>query len=279
VLESYLVGVEPAFRYRVLGHESSWNATGGLQVIQLPGTPSDDLTGVLATGHGGIGTLFVSMATRHPDGSDADYLRWHTLDHRPEQHRLAEIRASLRVVSTPACRSARAVYHDRFDAIDHVMTYFFADSGGLEGFLKLARALGEAGRVRALLPPVERGVYEVHSKAAAARVKVGADVLPWWPVRGLFLLVEQGSAPTTGLLGVAGVAGVWAASAMKVEARLATAHPDQSITYCFLDDDPVDTGRRLQPVLARRWRDSNVQPLLAAPFYAVVPHEWDRYLP
>jgi hypothetical protein len=48
----------------------------------------------LATGGGDITTLFVSMATRHPDGTDAEYLRWHTLDHRPEQHRLSDVRAS-----------------------------------------------------------------------------------------------------------------------------------------------------------------------------------------
>jgi hypothetical protein len=68
--------------------------------MQLPGTPSDQLDDVLATGDGGITTLFVSKARRHPDGTDAEYLRWHTLDHRPEQHRLAAVRASLRVVST-----------------------------------------------------------------------------------------------------------------------------------------------------------------------------------
>lgn len=248
-------------------------------MTQLPGTPSDDLSAVIATGRGGIGTLFVSMATRHPDGSDADYLRWHTLDHRPEQHRLAAVRASLRLVSTPACRSARAISHDRFDPIDHVMTYFFVDPSGLNGFLELATALGDAGRVRALLPPVERGVYEVQLKMSAPRVKVGADVLPWWPVRGVFLLVEHGIAPVTELLEVEGVAGVWSASAMNVAARLATAQPGQSISYCFLDDDPVDTGRRLQSVLARRWQESDIAPLLAAPFYPVVPYEWDRYVP
>lgn len=69
--------------------------------MHLPGTPLDDVPGVLATGNGGITTLFVSMATRHPDGKDAEYLRWHTLDHRPEQHRLGAVRASLRLVSTP----------------------------------------------------------------------------------------------------------------------------------------------------------------------------------
>jgi hypothetical protein len=248
-------------------------------MTQLPGTPSDNVTAILATGHGGISTLFVSMATRHPDGEDADYLRWHTLDHRPEQHRLAAVRASLRLVSTPACRSARAASHDRFDPIDHVMTYFFTDPSGLKEFLELGRALGDAGRIPTLLPPVERGVYEVQSKASAPRVKVGADVLPWWPVRGVLLLVERGTAPIAGLLDVEGVAGVWSASAMDIGPKLANAQPGQSITYCFLDDDPVETGTRLKPVLAKRWHDSRVQPLLSAPFYPVVPHEWDRYVP
>ena len=86
------------------------------------------------------------MATRHPNGTDAEYLQWHTLDHRPEQHRLSAVRASLRLVSTPACRAARAVKHGRFDPVDHVMTYFFSDTAGLDGFLTLSAALGGAGR-------------------------------------------------------------------------------------------------------------------------------------
>ncbi len=153
----------------------------------LPGTPSDEIADVLATGSGDITTTFVSMATRHPDGTDAEYLQWHTLDHRPEQHRLSAVRASLRLVSTPACRAARAVRHERFDPVDHVMTYFFSDTAGLDRFLTLSAALGGAGRKLPLLPPVERGVYGVQSRVAAARVKVGADVLPWWPARGVYL--------------------------------------------------------------------------------------------
>lgn len=238
--------------------------------MQLSGTPSDEVEDVLATGHGDIATLFVSMAARHPDGKDADYLRWHTLDHRPEQHRLSTVRASMRLVSTPACRSARAAGQDRYDAVDHVMTYFFSDPAGLDGFYKLGRVLSGAGRMLSLLPPVQRGVYEVQSKAAAARLKVGADVLPWWPVRGVYLLLEQGVAPADELMEVDGVAGVWSAAAATV---------DQSITYCFLDGDPVATAARLRPALENRWRDSGVEPLLAAPMHPVVPHEWHRYLP
>lgn len=248
-------------------------------MTQLPGTPSDEVAGVLATGDGDITTLFVSMATRHPDGADAEYLRWHTLDHRPEQHRLSAVRASLRLVSTPDCRAARAASQDRYDAIDHVMTYFFSDPSGLDPFLDLAKALSGAGRKLPLLPPVERGVYSVQTKAAAPRVKVGADALPWWPIRGMYVLLERGAAAADSLSDVDGVGGVWTASTLAVDAKMASAPAGQSITYCFLDDDPVAVAEQVRPELEKRWSDGVAEPLLAAPFHIVVPYEWDRYVP
>ena len=247
--------------------------------MQLPGTPSDEVPDVLATGSGDIGTIFVSMARRHPDGTDADYLRWHTLDHRPEQHRLTAVRASLRLVSTPACREVRAASTDRFDPIDHVMSYFFTDRAGLAGFLRLSDALGGAGRKLPLLPPVERGVYSVRGKAAAPRVKIGADVLPWWPIRGVYLLLERAATAPAGLTDVEGVAGVWSAESQSVGKDLASARAGQTISYCFLDDDPVVTAARLRAPLQKRWHDGAAEPLFAAPFHTVVPYEWDRYVP
>jgi hypothetical protein len=248
-------------------------------MTQLPGTPSDQVADVLATGNGGITTLFVSMATRHPDGADAEYLRWHTLDHRPEQHRLSAVRASLRLVSTPECRSARAVSRDPYDAIDHVMTYFFTDQSGMTGFLELAKGLIGADRKLPLLPPVERGIYRVENKVAATRVKIGSDVLPWWPVRGAYLVLEHAASAPTQLTDVDGVAGVWSAASQSVDARLASAPAGQTISYCFLDQDPVSVAGRLRPVLEKRWSDGDIEPLFAAPFYTVVPYEWDRYVP
>jgi hypothetical protein len=247
--------------------------------MQLPGTPSDKVPEVLATGTGDVTTLFVSMATRHPQGADADYLRWHTLDHRPEQHRLSAVRASLRLVSTPECRAARPSHVERFDAIDHLMTYFFTDRSGLKGFNELSTALGDADRKLALLPPVQRGVYTVQSKTAAPRVKVGADVLPWWPVRGVYLLLETDAPAPTELVEIEGVAGVWSATSHSVHSTLANAPEGQTISYCFLDDDPVPTAERLRPVLEKRWSDNGIEPLFAAPFHPVVPYEWDRYVP
>lgn len=247
--------------------------------MTLPGTPTDEVDEVLATGRGEISTLFVSMATRHPGGADADYLRWHTLDHRPEQHRLADVRASLRLVSTPACRAARLASTGPLDAVDHVMTYFFTDPGGLRAFTDLATALRGAGRMLPLLPPVERGIYAVQSKVAAPRVKVGSDVLPWLPMRGAFLLVERGTMPSVDLAGVDGITGTWSATALDVGTNLANTQEGQWITYCFLDDDPVAIAQRLQPVLQAGWRESGNEPLLAAPFHVIVPYEWDRYVP
>jgi len=246
--------------------------------MTLSGTPSDEVADVLATGRGDITTLFVSMARRHPEGRDAEYLRWHTLDHRPEQHRLAGVRASLRLVSTPECRAARAPGDERFDPIDHVMTYFFTDESGLTSFLELSSALGGADRKLPLLPPVQRGVYAIEHKSAAPRIKAGADVLPWWPIRGVYLLLESGAGAPTDLVDKDGVGGIWSVASQDVDARLASAPAGQTLTYCFLDDDPVEVAKRLRPVLEARWQ-GGITPLLAAPFYPVIPYEWDRHVP
>jgi len=247
--------------------------------MDLAGTPSDEVDAILATGRGDITTVFVSMSARHPDGADGEYLEWHSLDHRPEQHRLAALRSSLRLVSTPACRAARAVSHPHLDAVDHLMTYFFAETSGFKGFAELSAALHDAGRMPYALPPVERGAYEVRETRAAPRCRIGADVLPWFPASGVYVLVEQGDAHVGELVDVPGVAGAWSAVAVPSDPSVAAAEVGQRITYCFLDVDPVAIAGELAPVLERRWRDGRVTPLLAAPFHTLVPGEWARYLP
>ena len=236
------------------------------------GTPSDDLPAVLETGRGDVTTVFVSLTAREPDGRDAEYLRWHALDHRPEQHRLAGLRGSLRLVSTPACRAARPAGDDRYDAVDHVMTYWFAGPESLGPFMALGRALREAGRMPLQLPSVEVASYQLAGTAVAPRVVVGADVIPWRPAVGVYLLLESGPAPAGRLTEAEGVAGVWWAT--RADGESVT-----QMTYCFLDDDPEAVAERLQPLLAERWHGADVRPLLAAPFFSVVPWAWDRYAP
>jgi hypothetical protein len=251
-----------------------------MTTFNLPGTPSDDAERVLALGGAVADLVYVSMSTRHAEGRDVDYLRWHFYDHRPEQYRLDSIRGSLRLVSTPECRAARAASDERFDATDHVMNYFFSDASGLKPFHDLGRELGKVGRIPELLPSVERGVYAFAGRVAAPDAKVGADVLPWWPSSGVYLLIEQGTASGAPLVEVEGVAGAWwAPSAPDVPAAYSLAQPGDQLTYLFLGDDPVAVGDRLRPVLEQRWADTGAVGLFAAPFFVAHADDLARHLP
>lgn len=149
--------------------------------MHLEGTPSEELPDVLATGESAARYAFISLSARHPEGRDADYIAWHSLDHRPEQYRLAQLCNALRLVSTPACRNARAASIGRFDDVDHVMTYMFTDVGGIAGFNALGGALNVGGRMPIRLPSVGYMTADLAGKAAAPRAVAGADVIPWRP--------------------------------------------------------------------------------------------------
>lgn len=251
-----------------------------MTTTNLPGTPTDDADGVLSTGGCVVDLVYVSMSARHPEGRDLDYLRWHFFDHRPEQYRLDTIRGSLRLISTPACRAARAASDDRFDATDHVMNYFFSDPSGLKPFHDLGRELGKVGRIPELLPSVERGVYAFDGRTADPDAKVGADVLPWWPAIGVYVLIEQGSASAAPLVEVDGVAGAWwGATASDVPEQYSLARPGDQLTYLFLDDDPVAVANRLRRVLEQRWAGGGVTGLFAAPFHVAHADDLTRHLP
>lgn len=242
-------------------------------MTHFAGTPSDDLPDVLATGQNDVATWVVSLSARHPEGLDAEYLRWHTLDHRPEQHRLDGMRGSHRFVSTPACRAAREVSDAEFDDVDHVMLYLFAEGATLDGFFALGRALHEGGRMPIRLPSIGLETFVHAGQTAAARVVAGADVVAWRPATGAHLLIEQGSADPSALSEVDGVAGVWWATRADDDGHV------HQVTVSFCDDDPVAVAGRMRGPLALRWSDDSLVPRLAAPFHTVVPFEWDRHLP
>lgn len=234
---------------------------------------------MLAAGTTDVTTVFVSMSARSVDGRDADYIEWHSLDHRPEQYRLPGLRNSQRLVSTPACRAARAADGDRFTAVDHVMSYFFAGDAALGPFAALGAALRLGGRMPLRLPSVELAVLDLAGMVAAPRVVAGADVVPWRPGSGVYLLVEQGAVTPAPLVGTPGVAGAWWFDGCEGPAPFDTDHRGLRLTFLFLDGDPVEVAERLRDPLERRWTESGERALLAAPFQTVVPSEWDRHLP
>jgi hypothetical protein len=246
------------------------------------GQPSDQAPSVVRHGSSDARIGVLSMSARSPEGEDARYLRWHGLDHLPEQYRIAALRSGARWVSTPACRAARAASLDQYDGVDHVVCYLFADpvAAGLDTFFALGADLRAAGRMPVRLPPVELAGYELTGKVAAPRVLVGADVLPWRPSQGVYLLLERGDFTTPeALLAVPGVAGAWSYEGSDSLHPRLTAVEGVHLTIAYLDDDPVTTAGRLAPVVAERWSSGTVVPLLAAPFVTVVPWKWDAALP
>jgi hypothetical protein len=246
----------------------------------LVGTASDDFPEILDVGRSDVTTIYTSLSKRHPEGRDADYLEWHSLDHRPEQHRMAQLRASFRMVSTPACRAARAASDERYDEADHLQSYFFTDLSAMDTFNQLSVALRNAGRAPYLLPLVERGVYRVDGIAAAPRIKIGADVLLWWSAKGVYFMIEQPGAPVADLLDVPGVGGAWWGGAVPLEPPFTTRdNSGLHVSYLFLDDEPAEVAERLRPRLEQRWSNTGNEPLLAAPFHSLVAYEWERYLP
>ena len=247
--------------------------------MQLVGTPSDNLPDVLATGATDTNFVFLSFSSRDPDGRDAEYIEWHSLDHRPEQYRLAGIRNSIRLVSTPAARAARAAEAAPFDKVDHIMTYQFADPGAMPAFTELGAALDRGGRMSHRLPSVTYLTANRDGMIAAPRAVAGADVIPWRPALGVYVLIEEGKASPEPLLDAPGVAGIWWWQGFAVPGGMGGHSPGKQITYCFLDEDPVACAAKLGELARARWASGAVTGLLAAPFHTVVPFDWKRNLP
>jgi len=230
----------------------------------------------------GVRFAVVSLSARSPEKLDADYIEWHCLDHHPEQYSIDGIRLGQRWVSTPACRAARAVEHGRFDDVDHVMQYHFADplDESLDAFFALGAELHAAGRMPLRIPAVELGGYELIDRCASPRAMIRPEVVPWRPARGAYLVIERGDdhAELDALCEIPGVAGAWRYRGGEFHRRLVDT-TDLTLTVLYLDEEAVATGIRVGGVLSDGWQSSATEPMLAAPFESIVPWAWDRALP
>jgi hypothetical protein len=206
----------------------------------------------------------LSLSARSPEGDDAAYLEWHSLDHLPEQYGLRSLMQGQRWVSTPACRAARAPGDGSLDATDHAVQYLFADKGSLDQFFTLGAELREAGRMPLRLPPVELAAYALVRATARA---VRPEVLPYRPNTGAYLIVSDEAVevePRDGL------AGVWHYSGGRFHERFVDT-TGRHLTVCYLDGDPVAVGAAITASLpAVRF---------GAPFAALTPFDWERSLP
>ena len=229
----------------------------------------------------------LSLSASSEAGDDSAYLQWHQLDHMPQQWEIPGLVFGQRWVSTPECRAARAVATDRFAPVNHVMHYLWGEplEPSIDDFFTLGAHLAKIGRFPYRLPAVMLGGFDLVAKHADATPPVTPDVLPFRPNLGMYVVIESldGRAGTTwaaddvdALLAVDGVAGFWHFN----PGSLRTDRFDQSgfsATVIYLDDNPVTTAARLDPLLAARWARDGISPAFAAPFAALRPWEWDRH--
>jgi hypothetical protein len=214
------------------------------------------------------------------------YNEWHQLDHMPEQYPLPGMAFGQRWVSTPACRAARAVDGPLLDAVHYVTLYLMTEpvEETLEAFRSLGGHLRQVGRFHEHRRALLSGPFAVHAIAAAPRVLISAEAVPYRPNRGAYLLVEEGAVEEgvpepadddDALLETDGVAGVW--SFTSASEHHGAWHPGRRrVTVCFLDEHPLAVA----PILAdaARRRDGDGRTVIhAGPVETVTPWSWDWF--
>ncbi len=237
---------------------------------------------------------FFSLSRCSPTGDDRPYLEWHAMDHMPEQYQLPGLVLGQRWVSTAACRSVRAADVGDWSAVDHVVCYLMGKplDETIDEFFTLGRRLAELGRFPEALPSQYRGALRLLETHAAPRALISAEVVPFRPHRGIYLIVEEPAAEPggahlrrqhaeilPGLVSVPGVAGAWTYATTPAIRRPMFSDGSFRMTVCYLDGDPAAVAEQLGPLVEGGWAGAPSRVVLAAPFESIVRWDWDRFGP
>ena len=238
---------------------------------------------------------FFSLSDHSTTGDDRPYLRWHQLDHMPEQYQIPGMVLGQRWASTPACRAARAAEVEEWTAVEHVVCYLMGQpvDETIDEFLMLGRHLAELGRFSAALPSQYRGALRLLESRAAPRSLISDEVVPFRPHQGIYLIVEEPTDQSAQdaflrrlhtellaeLVAIDGVAGALTFATTPSIRRPSFSEGDRRITLCYLDQPPAVVGERIVPWIEQVWSGAPSRLLLAAPFESLVTWDWDRFGP
>ncbi|HTY31612.1 hypothetical protein [Mycobacterium sp.] len=233
---------------------------------------------------------FFSLTAPAPADDDGSYLRWHLLDHMPEQYQLPGIVYGLRWIADGDYLEHRLAADGPLGQVGNAVHYLVGDpvEKTFEDFVALGRTLRENGRFPVTRPSLQVAGLRLLQWRAAPHALVSAEVVPFRPHRGIVLLIEE---PTHGrpdewlrwlhaehypaLLGTPGTAGAWTFGSSTGWSRLPvgwrTDH--QYITVVYLDGDPLTTADALAPLIEERWRSAAVRPVFAGPLRTMVSWE------
>jgi hypothetical protein len=242
---------------------------------------------------------FFSMTGGPVSGDDDAYLRWHLLDHLPEQYSIPGLRLGTRWRADDECLAQRAAATEALAPVRHVVSYLMTDpvDATLLAFAQLGRRCAEGGRLPEPARSFLLGAFHLQRGYAAPRVLVSPEAVPFRPHRGVYLIVEAptGDGDVDGwlrwhhgehvpaVLDVDGVAGVYV---FRSSTRLGVGPEqgarfgvtawdpgDRVITVVYLDADVAATAARLDPLVRSRWSSGAVAGELAGPFRSMVAYE------
>jgi hypothetical protein len=230
-----------------------------------------------------------SLTPATPPDEDGSYLRWHLLDHMPEQYQLPGIVHGLRWIADGDYVDHRLAAHGPLGEVGNAVHYLVSDpvEETFDDFVALGRTLRDNGRFPISRPSLQVAGLRLLQWQSAPHALISAEVVPFRPHRGILLIVEE---PTDGrsndwlqwlhaehypaLLAAPGTAGAWtfgSTTAWQIPRGWRTDH--QYITVVYLDDDPLTVTDSLAPLIEERWRSAAVRPVFAGPLRTMISWE------
>ena len=216
---------------------------------------------------------FFSLTPSAPADDDGSYLRWHLLDHMPEQYQLPGIVHGLRWIADGDYADRRLAAHGPLEQLGNVVHYLVGDpvEQTFDDFVTLGRALREKGRFPVTRPSLQVSGLRLLDWQSSPHALISAEVVPFRPHRGVLLIVEEARpmpARANGCSGCTpntirrcsphpGTAGAWtfgSTSAWRAQQGWRT--DPHYITVVYLDDDPLATTDALAPLVEERWRSA-----------------------
>ncbi len=233
---------------------------------------------------------FFSLTVPAPSDDDGSYLRWHLLDHMPEQYGIPGIALGLRWIADGEYPGHRLAAEGDLADVGNVVCYLMSEpvQETYDTFMDLGAQLRDVGRFPEVRPSLQTRLLAIDTCRAAPAVLVSSDVVPFRPHRGVVLIIEElnddrtqwrdwlAAAHEPAVLDVPGVAGVWSFQSTDAwRLRPTCEGPAQRNTLVFLDADPIATMAALAPMLEQRWAAGAVRPRFAGPLRTMI--DWEAW--
>jgi hypothetical protein len=238
-----------------------------------------------------VKAAFFSITPPGPPDDDGRYLRWHLLDHMPEQYQLPGIQFALRYIADGEYLRSRLAAFGPLENVGNIVNYLVGDpvEQTHEDFMALGPRLAELGRFPEARPYLQLRMPALLRWYASPRALVSAEVVPFRPHRGVVVIIEvpAGDDVTTWLqwlhtrhyptvLAAPGVAGAWIYRDTTTWKLHPAVHGDpQYTTVIYLDDDPLVTAKALGALIEERWASGAVRPLFAGPLRTMI--DWEAW--